>query len=236
MRLSRSPVGPGLVDDVGTTTRAVYSLFGSQDGLVVALEGRCAIWGRSDALGPLPSPLRRHGDRRRRRQRRHGPHVAGGPAERPVPFLVDTGAPGAAQPPQSAAGGLEGAALGIFPPAVDLRRHGARRVSCSWANAPARRSCSALSCNLGKRSLTTRPLPQVEADRFAAFDTPRYVKVAFNIRVEPYSSGRALITTETRTAATDPTSLHRFARYWMLVGPFSALDPSNDAAGREIRR
>jgi hypothetical protein len=41
--------------------------------------------------------------------------------------------------------------------------------------------------------------------------------------VEPYGSGRALITTETRTAATDPASLRRFARYWLLVGPFSAL-------------
>jgi hypothetical protein len=67
------------------------------------------------------------------------------------------------------------------------------------------------------------PAPQVEAGRFAAFDTPGYVKVAFNIRVEPYGSGRALITTETRTAATDPASLRRFARYWMLIGPFSAL-------------
>jgi len=67
------------------------------------------------------------------------------------------------------------------------------------------------------------PAPQVESGRFAAFDTPGYVKVAFNIRVEPYGSGRALITSETRTAATDPTSLRRFARYWMFVGPFSAL-------------
>jgi hypothetical protein len=67
------------------------------------------------------------------------------------------------------------------------------------------------------------PAPRVEAGQFSAFDNPGYVKVAFNIRVEPYSSGRALITTETRTAATDPTSLRRFARYWVLVGPFSAL-------------
>jgi hypothetical protein len=68
-----------------------------------------------------------------------------------------------------------------------------------------------------------QPAPQAGPGRFAAFDTPGYVKVAFNIRVEPYGSGRALITTETRTAATDPASLRRFARYWMLVGPFSAL-------------
>jgi hypothetical protein len=67
------------------------------------------------------------------------------------------------------------------------------------------------------------PAPQVEASRIAAFDTPGYVKVAFNIRVEPYGSGRALITTETRTAATDPMSLRRFERYWFLIGPFSAL-------------
>lgn len=67
------------------------------------------------------------------------------------------------------------------------------------------------------------PPPQVDADRFAAFDTPGYVKVAFNISVQPYGSGRALITTETRTAATDPASRRRFARYWLLVDPFSAL-------------
>ncbi len=68
-----------------------------------------------------------------------------------------------------------------------------------------------------------KPALQLDADGFAAFDTPGYVKVAFNIRVVPYGSERALITTETRTAATDPTSLRRFARYWLLVGPFSAL-------------
>jgi len=67
------------------------------------------------------------------------------------------------------------------------------------------------------------PAPQVEADQFATFDTPGYVKVAFNIRVEPYGSRRSLITTETRTAATDPASLRRFSRYWLLVGPISAL-------------
>jgi hypothetical protein len=67
------------------------------------------------------------------------------------------------------------------------------------------------------------PAPQVEADGFATFDTPGYVKVAFNIRVEPYGRRRSLVTTETRTAATDPASLRRFSRYWLLVGPISAL-------------
>src|SRR5664279_5076838 len=68
-----------------------------------------------------------------------------------------------------------------------------------------------------------RPAPPVDTDQFAAFDIPGYVKVAFNIRVEPYGSGRALITSETRTAATDPMSQRRFARYWWFIGTFSAL-------------
>ena len=67
------------------------------------------------------------------------------------------------------------------------------------------------------------PAPQIEPDRFATFDAPGYVKVAFNIRVEPYGTGRSLITTETRTAATDSASLRLFSRYWLLVGPISAL-------------
>jgi hypothetical protein len=67
------------------------------------------------------------------------------------------------------------------------------------------------------------PAPHVAADRFATFDAPGYVKVAFNVRVEPYGRGRSLVTTETRTAATDAASLHRFSRYWLLVGPISAL-------------
>ena len=67
------------------------------------------------------------------------------------------------------------------------------------------------------------PPPQVDADRFAAFGTRGYVKVAFNIRVQPYGQGRSVITTETRTTATDPASRRRFARYWLLIGPFSAL-------------
>ena len=78
------------------------------------------------------------------------------------------------------------------------------------------------------------PAPQVES-RFAAFDTPGYVKVAFNIRVEPYGSGRALITTETRTAATDPASLRRFARYWLLAFLVQRADLPAAAADREIR-
>ena len=42
------------------------------------------------------------------------------------------------------------------------------------------------------------PHPHVDAEGFAAFHSPGFVKVAFNVRVEPYGRGRSLLTTETR--------------------------------------
>jgi hypothetical protein len=47
---------------------------------------------------------------------------------------------------------------------------------------------------------------------------PGTVRMAFDIRAD----GRRL-TTETRVAATDAAARRAFARYWRLVGPFSAL-------------
>ena len=65
--------------------------------------------------------------------------------------------------------------------------------------------------------------PAVGPSEFAAFDRPGFAKIAFNIRLEPYGSGRTLVTTETRTATTDPATARRFGRYWTLIGPFSGL-------------
>jgi hypothetical protein len=67
------------------------------------------------------------------------------------------------------------------------------------------------------------PRPDVAPEGFAAFNAPGYAKVAFNIRVLPYGRGRSLVTTETRVATTDADSRRRFARYWLVIGPFSAL-------------
>jgi hypothetical protein len=67
------------------------------------------------------------------------------------------------------------------------------------------------------------PRPDVDAVRFAGFDAPGYAKIAFNIRVTPYGRGRSLVTTETRVAVTDDASRRLFARYWLVIGPFSAL-------------
>ena len=58
---------------------------------------------------------------------------------------------------------------------------------------------------------------------FAAFETPGYAKAAMNFRLEPLGAGRVRVTTETRIRALDPDARKRFARYWRLVHPGSAL-------------
>jgi len=63
----------------------------------------------------------------------------------------------------------------------------------------------------------------VDREAFGAFSTPGYAKVAFSIRADPEGPDRTRVTTETRVATTDPRSRRRFAAYWVVVGPLSAL-------------
>jgi hypothetical protein len=63
----------------------------------------------------------------------------------------------------------------------------------------------------------------VDRESFAAFAAPGYAKVAFSIRADPCGPCRTEVTTETRVATTDPRSRRRFAAYWVVVGPLSAL-------------
>jgi hypothetical protein len=49
------------------------------------------------------------------------------------------------------------------------------------------------------------------------------VRVAANFRVEPLPGGRTRLSTETRVAAVDDDARRAFRRYWLVVGPFSAL-------------
>lgn len=55
-------------------------------------------------------------------------------------------------------------------------------------------------------------------EQFAAFDEPRYAKVAFNFRLEDGE-----LSTETRIAGTDDYARRRFGLYWLLVRPGSGL-------------
>ncbi len=63
----------------------------------------------------------------------------------------------------------------------------------------------------------------VDRESFAAFSRPGYAKIAFSIRADPDGPHRTRVTTETRVATTDPRSRRRFAAYWVVVGPLSAL-------------
>lgn len=64
---------------------------------------------------------------------------------------------------------------------------------------------------------------EVEPAGFAGFAEPGYGKTAVNFRVQPYGEGRSLLTTETRTHMTDPTSAAQFRRYWRIIRPFAGL-------------
>ncbi len=56
---------------------------------------------------------------------------------------------------------------------------------------------------------------------FAAGD-PGTVRMATDIRAEPIAGG-CVLSTETRIAALDDDARRAFARYWRVVGPFSAV-------------
>lgn len=64
-----------------------------------------------------------------------------------------------------------------------------------------------------------RPTP---AD-FQALDAPGFAKAAMNFVVEDAGPGVVVVTTETRVYATDPRTCRRFAAYWRLIYPGSAL-------------
>ena len=76
---------------------------------------------------------------------------------------------------------------------------------------------------IGRFWLFKGGIRRVEPDDFVGFSESGYVKAAMNFLVESSGPGRSTVTTETRVIATDLDSLRSFRRYWMLVGPFSAL-------------
>jgi hypothetical protein len=65
--------------------------------------------------------------------------------------------------------------------------------------------------------------PAAAPAAFAAYDTPGYAKIALSLRADPRGTTSSILTMETRVALTDPASLRRFRRYWMVIGPFSGL-------------
>jgi hypothetical protein len=65
-------------------------------------------------------------------------------------------------------------------------------------------------------------VPIAGAADFTGFDRPGWVRAATDFRVVAAAGGSRL-STETRIQATDAGARRRFARYWRIVGPGSAL-------------
>ena len=58
---------------------------------------------------------------------------------------------------------------------------------------------------------------------FKALRAPGFVPAALNFRIEDDGPGACILTTETRVYAADPASRRRFAAYWRVIYPGSAL-------------
>jgi hypothetical protein len=67
-----------------------------------------------------------------------------------------------------------------------------------------------------------RRAPPKDAEAFGAL-TGSLARAVMNFRVTEQGSGRSRLVTETRVAASDAGALRRFAVYWRLIYPGSAL-------------
>ena len=70
------------------------------------------------------------------------------------------------------------------------------------------------------------PNPRFRAlgpERFAAFDEPEYVMIAWSLRADAVGPHESIFRTETRAVATDGVARLRFRRYWAFVSPGVAL-------------
>jgi hypothetical protein len=68
-----------------------------------------------------------------------------------------------------------------------------------------------------------RPRGRPTPDDFQRLSDPGFAKAAMNFRVEPDGAGGSHVTTETRVFATDAGARRRFAAYWRVIYPGSAL-------------
>lgn len=68
-----------------------------------------------------------------------------------------------------------------------------------------------------------RPRGRPTPDGFKRLSDAGFAKATMNFRVEPDGAGGSHVTTETRVFATDAASRRRFAAYWRVIYPGSAL-------------
>ncbi len=65
--------------------------------------------------------------------------------------------------------------------------------------------------------------PPLTPDAFARATGPGFARAAMNFLIASDGIGGTVLTTETRVHATDPRSVRRFAMYWRIIQPGSAL-------------
>jgi len=68
-----------------------------------------------------------------------------------------------------------------------------------------------------------QPMRRVIPADFKALDEPGFALATMNFRIEEESKNSCVVTTETRVYTTDATSQKKFARYWRMIYPGSAL-------------
>lgn len=59
----------------------------------------------------------------------------------------------------------------------------------------------------------------IAPEKFAGFDEPDYVKIAWTLAVAPLGPHECVFRTETRVMTTDPSSRRKFRRYWAVFSP-----------------
>jgi hypothetical protein len=68
-----------------------------------------------------------------------------------------------------------------------------------------------------------RPSGRPAPEDFKALSAPGFAKAALNFRIDDGAHDTCIVTTETRVFATDAAARRRFAAYWRVIYPGSAL-------------
>jgi hypothetical protein len=112
--------------------------------------------------------------------------------------------------------------------------------SLGWgvlADVPGREVIAGAVTKPWEANVQFRALPP---DRFAAFNEPGYVRIAWTIRTDPISERESIFRTETRAIATDSDARARYRRYWSFVSPgiivirWAILGPVRKEAERRV--
>ena len=128
----------------------------------------------------------------------------------------------------------------FFQALTSIRRLG-RRAPESILNAPDRRPILDVATRTTFLTLADEPDREVVVgtvvlapdgwtrqavatpDDFRALTQAGFAKAVMSFRVEPDGRGGSLVSTETRVFATDAAARRRFARYWRVIYPGSAI-------------